>query len=77
MAHKKDSPDQTPEQALRQLWEIFDRGDKLTDEELHCLLKSAEAGHQYLVSRGERLAAAKTALDMATIRNYLHYRKIF
>lgn len=60
---------------LRKLWETFSRGDHLKTSELKILIRSAEQGMEYLNARGEKLAAAKTAMDLSSLRSYLWARK--
>lgn len=60
---------------LADLWDVFDRGDHLTDGDLKVLIASAEAGLRYLRARGERLSAAKTAMDLARLEGYRDARK--
>ena len=60
---------------LRRIWETFSRGDYLETKELRVLKRSAERGLEYLRARGEHLAAAKTAMDLNRIRDYLDARK--
>lgn len=62
-------------EALREAWRKFDKGDHLTDAELRTLKRSAEEGERYLVARGERLATAKTRLDLSRIEGYLDARR--
>lgn len=63
------------ERDLRVLWEVFDRGDHIEDTELERLINSAQSGLCYLRSRGENLAAAKTAMDLSRLEGYRDARK--
>jgi hypothetical protein len=63
------------ERTLRDLWEVFDRGDHLSDGDLKILISSAESGLRYLHARGERLAASRTAMDLERLRSYVFWRK--
>ena len=63
------------ERSLKQLWQIFDKGDMLTDKELDRLMKNAQEGLTYLLARGERFVSFKTYLDMERIRSYVFWRK--
>lgn len=60
---------------LRDAWETFDRGDKLTDQQLKMLKKNAEDGLKYLEARGERFVCFKTILDLDSIKGYINARK--
>ena len=60
---------------LRELWKVFSLGDHLTDSEIERLIESGEQGANYLIARGERLAAAKTLMDLDTLRSYQWARK--
>lgn len=63
------------ERDLRVLWEVFDKGDHLENEELARLINSAQSGLCYLRSRGESLAAAKTAMDLSRLEGYRSARR--
>lgn len=60
---------------LCDLWDLFDRGDHLTDAEVMTLIRSAEQGADYLTARREKLAASRTVLDLERLRSYLFWRK--
>ena len=68
---KAPKPVESPLERMRRLWRAFTVGDGLTKREIRDLIKSAEAGLMYLHERREYLAAAKTALDLETLRSYL------
>lgn len=63
------------ERDLRVLWAVFERGDHLETGELTRLINSAQSGLCYLRSRGEGLAAAKTAMDLTRLEGYRDARK--
>ena len=59
---------------LSDLWQMFSKGDPLSDDELALLIRSAEEGLTYLWARKENLAASKTAMDLETLRGYVRAR---
>jgi len=59
---------------IADLWKLFDRGDYLETQELKYLATSAIEGLRYLRARGERLAAAKTVMDLHQIEEYIGAR---
>lgn len=66
-----------PKRSLRELWNIYSKGDPLTDSELVRLIKSAEKGEEYLQARGEHLALKATRFDLAQLRSYRESRRTF
>jgi len=62
---------------LKTLWQMFDRGDPLTDDDLETLRVNAVEGLRYLQARGDNLTSFKTISDLEKIRSFQWERQNF